>query len=165
MARAFERLTNAGDALLLTDECGGEDVERIGARLLRPQVQRERLQAFLTGDGRLGAALGLVGQVEIFEFAFVERGLDAGFQLIGQLALLGDGGENRFAARRQIAEVTQFLFDVADLDLVQVAGGFLAIARNEGNGAALVEQFDYGYEAAHRHVQNLRDVDQDFGCE
>ena len=65
-----------------------------------------------------------------------------GLQLVGELALLEDGGEDRLAAADEIAEVGELLFDVADLDLVESSGGLLAIARDEGDGAAFVEQLD-----------------------
>ena len=88
VARAFERFFDGGDALFGVDEGGGEFGERLRGGLLVPEVVGERLQAFFARDGGLGAALGLVGQVEIFELALVERGFDAGLQLVGELALL-----------------------------------------------------------------------------
>ncbi len=163
VARAFQRVGHTGNAFFRADERCGKNFQRIGPGLLRPQVKRERLQAFFAGDGRLGAAFGLVGQIKIFEFALVERRLDARFQLAGKFALLGDGGKNRLAARCQVAEVAQLLFDVADLDFVQVAGGLFAVARNEWHGAAFVEQFDHGDQSANGDIEDLRDVDQDFG--
>ena len=89
-------------------------------------------------------------------------GFDAGFQLVGQLALLGDGGKDRFAARDQIAEVGELFFDVADLHFVEIAGGLLAIARDERHGAAVVQQLDDRDQAAHGNVEGLRNVQQNF---
>ena len=142
---------------------GGECLQRVAGRLLSPEIGGERLQAFFAGDRGLGAALGLVGQIEIFQFALVERGLDAGLQLVGQLALLGDGGQDGLAASHQLAEVAELLFDVADLDLVEVAGGFLAVAGDEGHGAALVEQSDHGDEALHGDLKHAGNVHQKIG--
>ncbi len=77
---------------------------------------------------------------------------DARFQLIGQLALFFDGVQDGFAARDQIAEVGELLFDVADLHFVEIAGGFLAIARDERHGAAAIEQFDDRDQAAQGNI-------------
>ena len=52
-------------------------------------------------DG-LGAALGLVGQVEVFEVAFVERRFDARLQLVGELALFLDGIQDRLRGARRV---------------------------------------------------------------
>jgi hypothetical protein len=165
VARAVERLLRRVDALLGVDERRGQRFERQLARDLRPEVIGQRFEALLARDGRLRAALRLVGQVEIFELALVERLLDARFQFVGELALLGDGGENRLAPVGEFAEVAELLFDVADLDLVEIARGFLAVTGDKRHGAALVEQLDHGHQAAHRHVQRLGDVNQDFGSE
>ena len=113
---------------------------------------RQRLQSLFARDGGLGAALGFVGQVEIFELAFVETLFDARFQLIGQLALLFDGVQDGFAARDQIAEVGELLFDFADFHFVEIAGGFLAVARDEGHGAAAIQQLDDRDQAAQGNV-------------
>ena len=59
------------------------------------------------------------------------------------------------AAILEFAEIFQFLLYVADLYLVQVAGGFLPIAGDEGYGSALVQQPDGGHQAFERNVQLL----------
>ena len=50
--------------------------------------------------------------------------------------------DSMMAARRvfQLAQVAQALFQHAQLRIVQAAGGFLAVARDERHGRALVEQ-------------------------
>ena len=62
----------------------------------------------------------------------------------------------------EFAEVGELLFDGADLDFVEIAGGFLAIARDEGDGAAFVEQLDDGDERLEGEVEGLCDVQEDF---
>ena len=79
-------------------------------------------------------------------------------QLRGEFALFCDGCENGFAAVFEFAEVLELFLDIADLDFVQIAGGFFAIARNEGHGAAAVEEFDDGIHAFERDVQQLSDM-------
>jgi hypothetical protein len=58
----------------------------------------QRLQAFFSGDGGAGAALGLVGQIQVFEFCLLGAGLNLGFQFLGQLALVGNGFQNGLLA-------------------------------------------------------------------
>ena len=59
-----------------------------------------------------------------------------------QLALLFDAPEHRRAAVFQLAQVGQARFQFTQLDVVQALGGFLAVAGDEGDGGAGVEQFD-----------------------
>ena len=133
--------------------------ERGGVGLL-PEVQGERFESLLAGDGGLGPALGLVRQVEIFEFGLLQRGFDFGLQLGGELALLLDGGEHGFAAVFELAEVFELLLDIADLDFVEIAGGFLAVARDEGNRGAVVEKFDNGGEPLHGYIQQFGNMNE-----
>ena len=70
VARAVERGLGVGDALLGVDELRG-----LGVRIERgvgEQRVGERLEARLARDLRLGAALGLVGRVQVLQ-------LDLGF--------------------------------------------------------------------------------------
>ena len=138
-------------------ELRGDFGERRGV-VLFPEEVGERFQALLARDGGLGAALRLVGQVEIFELGLFERGLDLRLQLRREFALFLNGGEHGFAAVFEFAEVLELLLDVADLDFVQIAGDFLAVARDEGHGGAFVEQFDDGIHAFQRDVQQLGDM-------
>jgi hypothetical protein len=55
-------------------------------------------------------------------------------------ALLADGIEHRCAAFLEFAQVVQTLLQRAQLRIVERAGDFLAVARNERNGGAAVEQ-------------------------
>ena len=71
-----------------------------------------------------------------------------------------DGGEHGFAAILQLAEVFELLLDIADLDFVEIAGGFLAVARDEGNRRAVVEEFDDGGEPFHWHIQQFGNMNE-----
>ncbi len=130
---------------------------------LVPQEKCERFQALVASDGGLGAAFGLVRQVKIFEFGLFERGLNLRLQLRRQFTLFLYGRQHRFAAILQFAKVFQFLLDVADLDLVQIAGHFLAVTRNEGHGSASVEQFDNCIHPFQRDVEELGDMYENGG--
>ena len=105
---------------------------------------------------------GLVRKVEVFEFALVERGFDARAKFGGQFALLFDRAQDGLAAVFEFAEIGQLFFDGADLDFVEIAGRLLAIARDERDRAAFVEQFDGGDKSLQRDVQVFGDVQQNF---
>ena len=132
-------------------------------RLLIPEIIRERLQALFPRDHGLGAALGLVGKVQIFELTLVERLVDARLQLVGQLALFLNGGEDGLFAGNQLAEIEELFFDGADLDFVEIAGRLLAIAGDEGDGGALVQKFDCGHETLQSEPERTGNMNQKIG--
>ncbi len=71
--------------------------------------------------------------------------MDDGVQQRGcHLALLGDRRDDRGAPLFQFAQIAQAFFEQAQLDVVQAAGGFLAVTRDEGHGGAFVQQGDGG---------------------
>jgi hypothetical protein len=145
VARALERLIGIRDALLRIHKSCRKCYEQTRTGFLSPQIIGQRLEPFLARDGRLSVPLRLVRQVEVFQFALIQRALDARFQFVRQFALLLDRSENRLLARHQIAEIAELLLDRSDLDFIQIAGCFLAVARDERHSRAFVKQFD------HRH--------------
>jgi hypothetical protein len=76
------------------------------------QAQRQRLDAGLAGDLRLGAALLLVGQVEILQTLLRFGIVDLGLEFRRQLALFVDAGEDGGAPVFEVAQVGQALFQV-----------------------------------------------------
>ena len=100
------------------------------------------LQPRLARDHRLGAALGLEGQVDVFKF-----GLGHGFcnrqgKRIGQLALFRDRPKDRATPRLKLAQITQPFLQFAQLGVVKAAGHLFAVARDEGDGRAAIQQVD-----------------------
>ena len=67
----------------------------------------ERCQTRFAGNLRLGAALGLVGQVQVFKTLLGLGFADLGGQLRGEFALLINRSEDRGAAVFQLAQVNQ----------------------------------------------------------
>ena len=63
-------------------------------------------------------------------------------QLVRQLALLADAVEDRLPAIFQLAQVSQALVQGAKLRIVQGPGDFLAVARDERNRRAAIQQVD-----------------------
>ena len=93
-------------------------------------------------DLRLGAALGLVRQVQVFQARLRIGAEDLGTQFVAELALFVDARQHGGAPVLEFAQVGQARFEVAQLGVVETAGDFLAVARDERNGGAFVEQSD-----------------------
>src|SRR5690606_22587235 len=72
------------------------------------------------------------------------RLFDAAAQLVVELSLLLDGGEDRRPSRIQLDEVLVAIPDVPELHLVQLTGGLLPIAGDEGDGVPLRQQLEGG---------------------
>ena len=141
-ACTVERGLGIGHALLGIDVRGGSGFRYLGG--IGQQAVGQRFEAGFARDLGARAALGLVRQVEVFQARLAVGGFDLGTQCVGQLALLLDAGEHRGAAVLQFAQVGQARFEVAQLGVVQAAGDFLAVAGDEGDGSAFVEQGDGG---------------------
>ncbi len=141
-AGTFQRRLDVGHALLRIHVGGGDGFRHL--RGIGQQAIGQRLQPGLARDLGAGAALGLVRQVQILQPRLAVGGFDVGAQFVGQLALLLDARQHRGAAILQLAQVGQARFQIAQLGVVQPAGDFLAVARDEGDGGAFVEQRDGG---------------------
>jgi len=144
MACAFQRRLDVGHSLVGIDV--GQRRFLGNQHGIGQQALGKRLQPGLAGDHRLGAALGFVGQIQVFQAHLAVGVEQVALQFRGQLALLGHALEYRAAPLLQLAQVAQALFEVAHLGIVEAAGGLLAIARNEGHRGALVEQVDGGLD-------------------
>ncbi len=141
-ARTLQRGLDVGHALVGIDEAGGESLRH--QRRIGQQAVGQRLQPGLAGDLRTGTALGLVRQVQVFQPRLGVGGDDLRAQFVAELALFGDAGQHRGAALFQLAQVGQAHFEIAQLGVVEPAGHFLAVARDERDAGALVEQGDGG---------------------
>ena len=120
---------------------------RLGLRVKRrvgKQLVGQRLDAAFACNLPLGAALGLVGQVEVFEFLLGGGGFNGCLQLRRELALFFNAFEYRIAPFCQIAQIGQPRFQRAQLDVVQAASSLLAVAGNERNAGAAVQKIDCG---------------------
>ena len=70
---------------------------------------------------------------------------------------------DRGAPILELAQVGQPLFERAQLRVVEAAGGFLAIAGDEGDGGLVVEQGDRRVHLGHTNVQFVSDALGDGG--
>ena len=137
VAGAVERGLGVGDALAGVDILGGFGC-RVERRIGEQRIA-ERLEPGLAGDLRLGAALGLVRRVQVFQ---LDLGLGAGDgarQFRCQLALLLDAFQDGRAPILQLAQVAEALLQLAELRVVEAARLLFAVARNERHGRAFAQ--------------------------
>ena len=101
----------------------------------------QRLQSLFACYLCTGAPLGFIGQIDVFQRRQVPTGLDALLQLAGHLVLFRNGFDDGLLAFGYFLQPFHAVADGCYLHLVQSARPFLAVAGDERNGAALVEQF------------------------
>ena len=102
------------------------------------------------------AALGFVGQVDVLQLHRVPALFDPFAELPGQFALPLDGRQDGLPAGFQLGEPVQLFLDRPDLQFVERAGRFLAVAADEGDRGAFAQQ---AYRALH-----LREADPESLC-
>ena len=137
-----ERLFGRVEAGLIIDVYRG-GVERAAlGRGLHDDHVGERLQAGLAGLLRAGHALFAVGLVEVLDTLEL-RGLANLLLEFGREFALGiDKQDDVLFTLLKIAQVGQALVEGAQGDVVHAARGLLAVARDKGNGVALVDELD-----------------------
>ena len=134
---------------------------QVGERLVAvPDPQGQRLEALVAGVGGLGPLLGLEREVEVFEPLGVVGRADGRGEVGVQLPLGLDRLEDRLLPLGQLAQPLDAKLDLADHNLVQIAGPFLAVAGDERNRVALVQQLDDALHLDAPNLQILRDSAQ-----
>ena len=103
---------------------------------------RQRGQALFSCHGAAGAALLLIGPVEIFYFCHGGGSIDGGSKFLRQLALVFNGALDFFSAFLEIAQISQTGFQITQDGIVHGAVHFLTVTGNEGNGVAFVQKGD-----------------------
>lgn len=142
---------------------GGGDLLRVLVRV-PDQPLGERFETGLAGDLGLGAALGLVGEVDVLQTGLGVGRVDAGLQLVVQLALGTDRLQDRAPAFGQFTQVAQAFLEGAQLGVVQRSGRLLAVPGDEGHGRPGVEHVDGGTDLVRAHAELLGDALVDRGC-
>ena len=156
--RPLQRVLSRRDVLVFLAE-GRRN--RFRAALLVAREQHavcERLEAALAGNLRARALLLLVGQVEVFEFLQFARLLDGPAQVIRQLALLLDFGEDFFLPLDEAAQVRETLLELAQLLVLERSRRLLAVARDERHGIAFVEQLGSCLDLMRLHLELRRNL-------
>lgn len=100
------------------------------------------LQACLAGLLCAGHALFAVGLVEVLDTLELRGLANLLFEFGRELALGVDEQNDVLFTLLKIAQVGQTLVECAQGDIVHAARGFLAVARDKGDGVALVDELD-----------------------
>ena len=137
---AVQGIFDAGNLVFFVQVAGGQFFRVLG-RIVQ-QTVGQRFQAGFPGNLGAGAALGFVGQIEIFQPGLGVGGLDGLFQFRGELVLLGDAFQDGLATLFHLAQVTQPIFQVTQLGVVQAVGDFFTVTGDKGDGGTVVEQGD-----------------------
>ena len=132
--------------------------------ILRQQCQRQRFEPALARDLGARLAFGFVRAIEILHRLEGRRGVELGRQLVGQLLLRGNLGLDRIAALGQLAQVFQPGLDVPDLHFVQPARDLFAVARDERDRVAVVQEGDGGGDLVQRDGQFFGDKGSNGWC-
>ena len=110
------------------------------ALALHQQQLGQRFESLFAGHLGTCAALRAVGQVDVLERGRLPRLVDALLELGRELLLVADGLEDGLLALLNLLQALILVADGPYLHFVESARALLAVAGNEGNGAALVEQ-------------------------
>ena len=125
-------------------------------RAVSPLLEKklgQRLQAFFLGHGGAGAALGLIGAVQILQLRQGLGSVNGLAQLLRQLALLLNGGEDGLPPLLQAPEILQSGLQGAQGGVVHGAVEFLAVAGDKGDGVSLVQKLDDVFDVLRPGVQ------------
>ena len=104
----------------------------------------------------MGAALLLIGAVEVLYLSERFGTVDGGGELVCELALLADGFFYRLAALCKAAQVLEAFFERAQRGVVHRTVQLLAIASDKGNGIALVQKLHNVFHVLRIFVKLLR---------
>lgn len=130
------------EAGLLVDVCrGGVERAALGRGLHDDHVGK-RLQACLAGLLCAGHALFAVGLVEVLNTLELRGLANLLLKLWRKFALGVDEQNDVLFALLKIAQVRQAPVECAQGDVVHAARCFLAVARDKGDGVALVDELD-----------------------
>ena len=139
---AGERLLGRVEAGLFVDVCrSGVECAALG-RCLHDDHIGKRLQACLAGLLRAGHALFAVGLVEVLDTLELRGLANLRLEFGCEFALGVDEQHDVFFALLKIAQVGQAFVEGAQGNVVHAARGFLAVARDKGDGVALVDELD-----------------------
>ena len=147
--RAGEGVFDRSHAFLRVHVLRGQSLGRVLA--LQQDLEGQGFQSLFLRDGRAGALLLLVRPVQVFQFGLGGGRFDGGPQFVRQLALLFDGVQHRFLALVQVAQIRQPFRQRAQLCVVHGAVQLLAVAGDERDRVAFVDQLHHV-----RHVLRRR---------
>ena len=101
-------------------------------------------------------------QVDVFQLLFGGCAGNGHTQRVGEFSLLIDGLKNRLAPVFQLAQVRQARLQLAQLDVVQPVGHFLAVTGDKRHGGPAVEQLHRSSDLLLGHFDFRGDLANDF---
>ena len=113
-------------------------------RIPLQKILCQRCQSLFPGNHGSGAALRLIGPVQILQLHHGFCSLNLCPELRRHFPLLLDGANDGFLPLLQVPKVTEPLIKASQLLIVHGAGFFLPVPRNKGDGVALVNQLYNG---------------------
>ena len=155
-ARAFQRSGAVCHLLVRIDEACGDGLRIVFG--LRQQQFGQGLQSGFLGDLGLGAALRLERQVDVFQTSLAVGGKDRSLQRRVELTLFADRIEDGGATRFKLTQVSQALFEVAQLRVIEAARHLLAVPGDKGNGCPAVEQRNGRFDLLVPYAEFLRNL-------
>jgi len=117
----------------------------------------QRLQTLFPGDGGARAPLGPVGEVEVLQLLLLHAAEDLVLELRSELAGLVNGLENRLFPLFEFSQILVAVAHRLNLDLVHLAGFFLAVPRDERDGAPFVDELDGVFDLERLQLVELGD--------
>ena len=126
-------------------------------RLLREDLVCQRLEPFFPGNGRARAAFGAEGTVDILQLGQRLCVVNGARKPVGEFFLRLDCGSDFAAPLVEIAQILQPLLQLTQRRVVHAAMLLLAVARDEGNGVALVNERDDVFNIPLRAAEFLRE--------
>ena len=107
---------------------------------------RQRLKSLFLCNGRSRAALLLKGCIQVLDLDQGRSCVYRLFKVLGELALLGDGGLDRLPPLGKSTQIRKALFERAQRGIVHRTVQLLAVACDKGNGVALVDELYYIFD-------------------
>ena len=153
VARAGERRLRRGEAALGVDVARGRRERTLPLHGLHENEVRERLEAGVTRLRRAGGPLLAERLVEVLNALERGRLLDALAELVRELALAVDHRDDVGLALLEVAQVGQAVVKRTQRDVIHTARGLLAVAGDEGDRRALIDEGDDGLDARDRLPQ------------
>ena len=120
---------------------------------VRKQPVSQGFKSGFAGHLPFGAAFLFERQVNVFQILFAGSLGNCLLQRGRQLALLTDAVEHCLLALGQLTQVAQPLLQLAQLNVVQPTGGFLAVTGNERHRGTIVKQVYSGVDLVLLNLQ------------
>ena len=158
VARARERCLGRVEAGFFRYICCGRVEGRAFRGRLHNDHVRERLEPRFARFLRARQALFAERLVEVFNALQLLSFADLSLELGRELALGVNERDDVFFSLLKVAQIRQPLVERAQRDVVHAAGGFFAVARDEGNGIALVDELDGRFDVVGLQIELAREL-------